>query len=209
MRVLVFGDSITQGFWDEDGGWVNILRKKYDLQYMEGKDEDAPTIFNLGISGNSSDDVVARLVHETEARAKEDVAFIISIGVNDARNKSGNNFSSPEQYKENLMEILNQSRKYSDKILFVGLTPVVEEHSNPVSWDGSTGYTNARLKEFDTTLREFCEQYKVPFVEVFEPFQKEQAKTELLPDSLHPNKKGHELIASLVEPELEKLLKQS
>lgn len=33
MRVLVFGDSITQGFWDTEGGWVERLRKYYDQYY--------------------------------------------------------------------------------------------------------------------------------------------------------------------------------
>lgn len=30
VRVLVFGDSITQGFWGTRGGWVDKLRQHYD-----------------------------------------------------------------------------------------------------------------------------------------------------------------------------------
>lgn len=205
MRVLVFGDSITQGFWDIDGGWVSRLRKYYDQQMIDGKDDDPPTIFNLGVSGNSSDDVLARFENETKVRATEDSAFVIAIGVNDARTKASVNYSDTNRYKQNLSEILKLAKKYTSKVLFVGLTPCVEERSNPVSW-GDTGYTNGRIKEFDNTLREFCEENQVAFVEVFEPFVKAESETELLPDSLHPNDRGHQLIADLVMPKLKQLL---
>jgi lysophospholipase L1-like esterase len=206
MRVLVFGDSITQGFWDIDGGWVSRIRKHYDQQMIDGTDNDPPTIFNLGVSGNSSDDVLARFDNETKARATEELAFVVAIGVNDARTKASVNYSDPTRYRQNLSEILKLAKQYSSKILFVVLTPCVEERSNPVSW-GDTGYTNERIKEFDDTLREFCQESQVPFVEVYEPFAKAEAESELLPDSLHPNDKGHQLIADLVTPGLFELLR--
>lgn len=207
MRVLIFGDSITQGFWDIEGGWVSRIRKHYDQQMIDGTDNDPPTIFNLGVSGNSSDDVLARFDNETKARATEELAFVVAIGVNDARTKAGVNYSDPTRYKQNLSEILRLAKQYSRKILFVGLTPCVEARSNPVSW-GDTGYTNGRIKEFDNILREFCQVNQVPFVEVYEPFAKAEAESELLPDSLHPNDKGHQLIADLVTPGLFELLRK-
>ncbi len=205
MRVLIFGDSITQGFWDSEGGWVNRLRKTYDMQMIEGKDHDPPTIFNLGVSGDSSDDVLARFDSETKARASEELSFVIAVGVNDARTKAGVNFSNVQRYQQKLARILQRAKQYSGKVLFVGLTPCVEARSNPVSW-GDTGYTNGRIKEFDNVLREFCEQNNVGFVEIFEPFQKAETETELLPDSLHPNDRGHQLIADLVRPKLAELI---
>jgi lysophospholipase L1-like esterase len=206
MRVLVFGDSITQGFWDVDGGWVSRIRKTYDQKAIATDDYDQPTIFNMGVSGDSSDDVLARFNNETKVRANEELAFVFAIGVNDARTKAGVNFSDVERYRKNLSEIVSQARQYSDRILFVGLTPCVEARSNPVSW-GDTGYTNARIKAFDRTLKEFCVQNDVSFVEVLEPFLEAEAKTELLPDSLHPNDVGHQLIADIVAASIEELLR--
>lgn len=172
---------------------------------IDGIDNDPPTIFNLGVSGNSSDDVLARFENETKVRATEELAFVIAIGVNDARTKAGVNFSDINRYKQNLGEILKLAKQHSNKVLFVGLTPCVEERSNPVSWS-DTGYTNDRIKEFDNTLRQFCEENQVSFIEIFEPFAKAEAETELLPDSLHPNDKGHQLIADLVMMKLQDLL---
>lgn len=205
MRVLVFGDSITQGFWDMEGGWVSRIRKHYDQQMIYDADNDLPSIFNLGVSADSSDDVLVRFENETKVRATEEIAFIIAIGVNDARTKAGVNYSDTNRYKQNLSEILKLAKQYSNKILFIGLTPCVEERSNPVSW-GDTGYTNGRIKEFDAALREFCDENQVKFVEVFEPFAKAEAARELLPDGLHPNDNGHQLIADLVLPKVQELL---
>lgn len=107
MRILVFGDSIAQGFWDSDGGWVNRLRRQYDLMKIEGGHEDPPTIFNLGISSNSSEDVVHRMEHEIIARQLpgEELCVVIAIGVNDSRLENNKPYCSEQQYRDNLEQI--------------------------------------------------------------------------------------------------------
>ncbi len=206
MRVLAFGDSITQGYWDSKGGWVNRLRKYYDEQKLSGKEDDPPTIFNLGVSTDSSSDVLARIDSETKARDRyKDLAFIIAIGVNDARTKSGKSFTDTDRYLSNLNKIVKIAQLYTNRIMFVGLTPCVEERSNPVAWS-DTGYTNERIWHFELALRKFCEQNSLPIVKVFELLSEKQKQNELFPDGIHPNDKGHELIAGLVKPKLEELL---
>lgn len=206
MRVLVFGDSITQGFWDTDGGWVQRIRTVYDKETIK-TGYDLPTIFNLGISGNSSGDIVERFEAETEARYQDEkLGLVFAVGVNDSRTKSGVNFSEPEEYKSNLEKLLAMARKYSDKIVFVGLTPCVEERSNPVSW-GDTGYTNNRIRVFNQVLEDFCHDNTLEFIDILTPFTEAGAKTELLPDSLHPNNEGHQLIADIVLPRLQSIFR--
>jgi lysophospholipase L1-like esterase len=200
MRVLVFGDSVTQGFWDGEGGWVSRIRKISDKQEIERTNAHSPTIFNLGVSGNSSDDVASRIEAETDARLSESVAFIIAAGLNDSRTKAGLNFSDIDRYTKNLETILGKARNYSDKILFLGLTPCDERRTNPVSW-GDSGYTNKRIREFNAVLLNFI-QNNVGFVDIFVPFSTVQDQTDLLFDGLHPNDEGHQLIADLVWPRL-------
>lgn len=205
MRVLVFGDSIAQGFWDADGGWVSRIRRHYDKQMIERLYDDPPTIFNLGVSGDCSDDVLARFENETNVRAREELVFVIAVGTNDSRTKAGQNFSSTTRYIQNVEKIIDQAKRHSSKILVVGLTPCVEERSNPVAW-GDSGYTNQRVKEFDDTLMRFCKDNGISFVKIYQPFAAAQAQAELLPDGLHPNDAGHQLIADLVLPMLDELL---
>src|SRR5690606_7564988 len=72
MRVLVFGDSITQGYWAVEHGWVDRVRKYFDARQFEdlgGRDE--PTIFNLGISADNSNDILSRIESEVAARTRD------------------------------------------------------------------------------------------------------------------------------------------
>lgn len=208
MSILIFGDSITQGAWDENGGWVNRVRQCYDQSYFENQNNDSPTVFNLGVDGDCSDDLVMRLSNEATARQRYGVdAIVISIGINNSVVESAMERSTTESFKQDLAEILMQSRNYTNDILFVGLSPCDETKTTPVPW-GEKHFTNSRIKEFDMALKEFCHENKLPFVEIFEPFSKAQQESNLLQDGLHPNSAGHQLIANLVKPELDKLIKQ-
>ncbi len=208
MRVLVFGDSITQGFWDSEGGWVQRIRKMYDKKQIEDLvNRDEPTIFNLGVSADKIASVIKRFVPETEARKYhgESFAFVFSIGTNDTYLKGKENASTPQAYTDALDTLHAAAIHYSNKILFVGLTPVDEKRTAPVFWDENI-WTNERITQFDKVLRDFCQKNSVAYVPIFETFQAKQQQKDLLADGLHPNDDGHQLIAELVKPALDKLL---
>jgi len=205
MRILIFGDSITQSSSDVNGGWVGLLRNSYIKKCLEDNGVDPPSIYNLGVSADSSNDLLLRFVNEIVARASEDILIVVAIGVNDSRTIAGADYSNTKRYEQNLEKILRQSKQYTNKTLFIGLTSCDEALSNPVAWD-DVGFTNDRVKEFNTTLKNFCQSNKVPFVEILEAFSEASQKTNLFTDGLHPNSAGHQLIADLVKPELDKLI---
>src|SRR5437762_377896 len=116
MRVLIFGDSITQGFFDVRGGWVGRLREHYDmLQLKNPTTYSQPVIFNLGISGDTAEKLVRRFENETEARLwpDEDMAFVFSIGTNDASTRNLEPFSTPEKYRNQLEELIKMAKRFS------------------------------------------------------------------------------------------------
>ena len=210
MRILVFGDSIAQGFWDSEGGWVARLRKHYDQQRLSGEAKDPPAFFNLGISGDTTKMVLVRLKPETEARQfpGEEYAFIFQTGSNDAVYRGTEHESEPDMYARQLADIVATARKFSSKILFVGLTPAVDELVQPVRWSTSGKcYSTERQALFDKALKDFCAKNNLPVTDMFTSFSKASDLKELLPDGLHPNDEGHKLMAGLILPELEKLLR--
>jgi len=85
-RILVFGDSITYGNWDREGGWVQRLRKFLDKRNLTDPDFYC-LIYNLGISGNDTENLLKRFEFETEQRLKEgeETIFIFAIGINDTQ----------------------------------------------------------------------------------------------------------------------------
>ncbi len=213
MRVLVFGASITQGFWDSEGGWVARLRKHYDKLQIDNPKTDQPVIFNLGISADTVGDVLKRFVPETEARKRfGDVAFVFSVGTNDAAvgaYRAKDFKSSPSQYKKELTQLILTAKKYSNQILLVGLPSCDEAKTTPVNW-ANVHYTNERIKIIENAIKEVAEEQSVTFVPVYNEFKKRQdSGVDNFFDGLRPNNNGHELIVNLVKPELEKLLEKA
>lgn len=203
-KVLVFGASTTQGFWDTEGGWVQRLRNYYDTLEVKSLTHRQPIIFNLGVSGDTTQELLARFAGETRARlaGHDKPIFIFSIGGNNAREENGQLHGSFESYRRDLDELLAQAKQYSDKILFVGLSACDESRTTPVSWR-NIDYRNENIWKVEQLMRATCHEQTLPHVPVFEKFVD---APELLADGLHPNNAGHKLIAELVRTELDKLL---
>lgn len=205
MRVLFFGASITQGMWDSQGGWVNRLRNYYDKKQLEDNEHnDEPTIFNLGVSGDTTKDLLQRFKHEAVARDRYgSAAFVFSIGTNNAAEGDGRIQSTPEEYVSDLQELVTQAKEISSKIMFVGLPPCDESRTTPCFWR-EVYYRNERIAALDDAAQAFCKQENIPFVSTRHLFTGREK--ELLEDGLHPNDEGHKLIFELVRPQLDKLL---
>jgi lysophospholipase L1-like esterase len=209
MRVLVFGASVTQGFWDTEGGWTARLRRNYDELQVKDWSKDQPTVFNLGISGDGTVELLKRIENETVARKwpGEEFTFIISIGINDSFIRSnGKENISAQQYRENLSKIAEITKKYSSKIILLGLQHCDEERTTPVSWT-DISYTNERILLFDKEIQDIASEHNLTYVPIFNELKKHHdGGQDLYQDGLHPNNQGHQLIFELVRPELDKLL---
>jgi len=207
MFVLIFGDSITQGMWDSRGGWAQRLIDDYFALQMRDLDKDVPMVANLGVSADTTVELLARFEHEAMARQRPEMAFVFAIGTNDSRIDGAKPFSTPEKYAANLERLIDQAKQFvaPDRLLFVGLQPCDETRTMPVSWCDVT-YTNERLQAFDQALRQACTKHKTAHIPIFEVFQNAQAKQQLLIDGLHPGDAGHRLIYEQVKPTLGSLL---
>lgn len=215
MTILVFGASITQGFWDTNGGWVERLRKHFnELQVQDLNGRNEPTVFNMGISGNNTANVLARIESETTARtwSHELPVVVIAIGVNDScRAKDGQPAKvsmRPETYRSNLEQIIQKAKPISSGLIFVGLSACDESKTTPVCW-GDFYYKNSLLKEYEEIMCQVAVKNNIPFIPVFDKFMKALTKDPtILPDGLHPNNTGHKVIFQIVKPQLLKLLKE-
>lgn len=209
MRVLFFGDSITQGYWDVEGGWVERIRKHYDtLQVQDLERRDEPTIFNLGVSADTSRDVLGRIERETTVRTSqsEKPVTVIQIGLNDSLLEDTKAMTTGGEYRKNLEAIVDVVSPIAKKLIFVGSSACDEVQTNPVFW-GDHYWTNQRIKKYESIMSSVAEQRNVTFIPVFDSFKAalDEGK-DLLSDGLHPNSAGHQLIADIVRPKLEELL---
>lgn len=184
-RICIFGDSITWGAVDpENGGWVAQLRR-----YFETNDYDI-SIYNQGISGDNTDDLLARF--EVECKAREPQIIIFAIGVNDSQyiKIKDNPRVSLEKFQNNLVELINQAKKFSDKIAFIGLTKVEDEKLMPIPWsDEEKFYDNDNVNKYDSVIEKVSSENNLPFLNLLDLLELKD-----LDDGLHPNTEGHKKI---------------
>jgi lysophospholipase L1-like esterase len=203
MITFIFGDSITEGLWDSRGGWADRIKAYVQGQELKSGFKNYHQAYNLGIDGNTTDDILERFEGETRARLwpDESYAFIFATGINDTMHRGKQDFAStPEQYHDQLAKITELAKRLTQKVAFVDLTPVDEALSNPIK-SSATGkcYTNERIQQFNRVLHELCQQQGVTLIEINKLFAAQDYKP-MLADGLHPNDAGHELIYTKVLP---------
>jgi lysophospholipase L1-like esterase len=196
-RILVFGDSISHGKWDyKMGGWVQRLSNFLDEKGLSDPNFDY-SVYNLSISGDTTEEIFERFEFEAKQRLKEEGGIIIfAIGLNDSC--SGRLAVSPAKFRENIQKLIDLARKFSSKIIFIGLTPVEDSKVNPMPWAPDMSYSLKAVKKYNEILKSVSNENNVYFVEIFEGFVKENYK-ELLQDGAHPNSKGHKKIFEIVK----------
>lgn len=199
--LLIFGDSITWGAWDPAGGWVQRLRC-YLEKNKNGQGHPSHHVYNLGINGNTSDEVLRRFEFEVQQRLveEEDVLLIFAIGVNDSQLliKESTVKMTIEQFNHNLEKILNQARRYTKSIIFVGLLPVVERKVTPVPRNTSISYKNNRIRFFNESLQTFCKSHAIYYIDLWDNWIKKDYSS-MLEDGIHPNERGHQDISNSVK----------
>ena len=208
MRVLIFGDSITQGFYDEKGGWATRLVNQYLEKEVAG-DTNVPTLFNLGISGDTTQNLLDRFEAEAGARIYKgnNNALVFAIGTNDTIYRGNDVDSTPEEYRQKLSNLVDMARAYTDKLLFVSLFPVIDELLQPFPWSSSGKcYSTERMKLFNDTLTTLCKDNDLSLVDAWSDYERHSDLKSLFFDGIHPNSEGHQIIADLVKPDLEKVL---
>ncbi len=201
-KILIFGDSIAYGAWDNEGGWADRLKTYFNRKVIKSRCELDYMVYNLGISGDNSRFLKERFKFETKNRLYdgEERIFIFAIGINDTIFIKGKNnlVVSPDKFRANINKLIQLSLEFSARPVFVGLTPVDEEKTNPIPWS-KTGkcYKNEHIKKYDNTIKSVCAENKIDFVEIYREFASGDYK-KLLFDGLHPNSRGHEKIYEII-----------
>jgi lysophospholipase L1-like esterase len=189
MNICVFGDSIAWGSSDNvGGGWVARLRNNLAAQ------DDEVAVYNCGVSGNNTEDVLKRF--DVEAAAREPEVIVFAIGINDSQytGERSNARVPLVTFRKNLEELIAKAKVLTDKVLFVGLTRVVESKVMPVPWcEEEKNYDNANVELYDSAIRDVCKEHKLPYLDISTLITNDE-----LEDGLHPNVRGHEKLYGAV-----------
>ena len=199
MRILVFGDSITYGAWDSEGGWADRLKRWAHQRYIQKGTK--LQVINLGIGGDTSRKILARMENEIKARHSASWPFIIilMLGSNDGRIREDIVEVPFDEFATNYREIVRVAKSYTDKVITVGLPPL----GQPEIDFKEMQYSDATLESYNAQIHTIADENGLSFVDVRPLFT---SKVVFSPDLLHPNDNGHEIIYEAVKAEVEKLL---
>ena len=179
-RILALGDSLTEGYGiaAEEAYPAKLahLLRQAGLKEVE--------VLNAGISGSTSASAVSRL--KWHLRTKP-YLLILALGAND-----GLRGKKVAELRKNLSDTIELAQKNGVRVILAGMQ--VPENMG-----------RAYAREFAALFPELAAKYRlklIPFL--LEGVAGDPARN--LPDKIHPNEKGHSIIADTVFRTLRPLL---
>lgn len=184
--IVFIGSSSVYGEADmKEGGYVNRIHKWIVNKRLPIK------VYNLGIPGESTDDLLHRAPIELAHRKPSLV--VLHIGTNDAAHatKEGSSDISLDEFEKNSRNLISMARQVAQDVLVLTPSPV-DDKKNPHLF--GTYFYNRDVKEYAHRLTEICEEEKVPCINLYKKFSRLLLKRYLHTDGLHLNANGHEYI---------------
>jgi lysophospholipase L1-like esterase len=203
MKIFCFGDSITWGAWDSEGGWTARLRSRLEARDEQITPRPINIVYNMGVSSDTAQLVLNRFKSEVDARLLEGTdgvpIFIFSIGTNDCikDTTSGKFWTDPDDYKANVRKLIVAAKDYSERIVFLGNLGVDESKTHSYAWDPDSETSNSDIEMYEGLTREVCDAEGVGFIEVYSLHTGDDMVKYLSPDGLHENNAGHEFLSEL------------
>lgn len=202
-QVLIFGTSNTLGCFDEKGGWADRLKQFCMKKQLKTKDYWC-LVYNLGISGNTSKDIVERFEAETKARNKdtESSVVILDVGTNDSLffNGKQRHWVAPEEYESNLRWLAKHAATFVPNVFFKKLLPVYEPAVDPVPWVPEASYKTEYVNRYNEILAAVSADTDVPIIDPTPVFK--DPLENCFVDGVHPTSEMHEKIFEIVRDEL-------
>jgi len=200
MRILVFGDSITQGFHDlERGGWCNRLAIQAMNVSVESDWETDVSVLNLGIGGDSLDRLHERFETEFRRRCSDICVTIFAFGINDSMSDTEGNCRVELTAFEKLYSEYIALAQSKGKVILVGLVPIDEVQLNPIPWFQTHSCLQSNRDAFNAVVERIATESGCSYVSLSDVYD---ASTHTI-DGIHPNAVGHQLIFERVKETLE------
>lgn len=180
-RILILGDSLTEGYGvSKDEAFPALVEQKLN----KNKNKKAFDLVAAGSSGSTSASALKRLKWHLK---KPTDLLVIALGGND-----GLRGIEPEATQANLDKAIVFAQSKNVKVVLAGMK---------IPMNYGADYRN----KFEKTYTELSKKHKIKLI----PFLLEGVggvKSLNLPDGIHPNEKGHKIIAETVYKSLEGLL---
>lgn len=181
-KLYCLGDSLTFGPGVRTGQKWTALAADEHLQ-----------IINLGVSGDTTGGMLARLQDLLEHRQAEQPAVLVMGGSNDIF-FSGSDTAA----RGNLAAMVHQISAAGCRP-YVGIPLPISPQDAPKKWTELADFETAArlLEQYCAWLKVFCAAFDIPIVDFRCDYVNQDGSVcrELFLDGLHPNTEGHALMA--------------
>ncbi len=210
VRIVALGDSITNGVKlagvTEPETFREITRR--ELTQKLGKTIE---VVNAGVNG----DIVTLALKRLEADVlvhKPDIVTVM-FGGNEAgfyRPETNGFADTPrvarEQFQAALSTLVDRLREAGITVVLMTCPPMTERywgmHLEPYRKHG----INFLVRDYAQTMRDVAAEKHVALIDVYRAFDQDRSRLEFFPDGLHPDARGHRVIADLLMEQLVRIV---
>ena len=178
-RIVFMGDSITEG-------WPF-------LEFFAGK----PYV-NRGISGQTTPQMLIRF--KPDVIALKPAVVVLLAGINDIAGNTGP--STLEMITDNIFSMAELAKANRIKVILCSVLPALD-------FDWKKGMKPAeKVVTLNKMIKKYADANGILYLDYYSAVVNDQKglKAEYSGDGVHPNKKGYEVMAPLVEKAIKKTL---
>lgn len=183
-KIVVFGDSLTEGGLDEGKSYTNFLQEALNRKGF------AYDVVNQGISGDTTTGGAGRI---SAALSLKPEIVILELGGND-----GLRGIPVASSRRNLENMIQKFQKANIRVLLAGM-------SLPPN------YGRDYIRSFEAMYKDLSRTYKLPLIPFLLSdlaVQLRQKPGLLKPDGIHPTNEGNRIVAATVMRHLEPMLRR-
>jgi len=210
LSIVAFGDSITNGVapagMTEADTFRDIVRREL-TERLGAKVE----VINAGVNGDIVPLAIGRLRRDVLDR-KPDIVTIM-FGGNEAgfyRPETNGFADTPrvgrDEFKATLVKIVDRIRTVGVTVVLMTCPPMTERYWGMNLEPYQKNGINFLVKDYAQAMRDVAAEKGVVLIDVYGAFQKEPSKLDFFPDGLHPDARGHRVIADLLVERLARII---
>lgn len=210
VRIVALGDSITNGAglagMSESATFREIVRRELTRQL--GKPVE---VINAGVNGDVATLALGRL--KTDVLDREPDLVTVMFGGNEAGfyRPQTNGFAETPRvdraaFKAALGTTVDRLQAAGITVVLMTCPPMTERYWGMKLEAYRTKGINFLVKDYAQTMRDVAAEKKVELIDVYAAFEQDCGRLEYFPDGLHPDARGHRVIADLLVPRLTRLL---
>lgn len=187
MRIVAFGDSITEGKAGgitQEQNWLFLLGKKLGPRFE---------LFNAGVGGNSAREAMAR--YERDVLAYEPDAILLEFGGNNNDPRNPQRHVDDAEFRQHLLDFRSRLPK-NCRVVMITFPPIIDEqHAWRTMIPG--GKLDDQLQSQRQIVRGFAAENHWPLLDLYRLMWDRRYEL-ILPDGVHLNPAGQEFFAEAV-----------